>query len=392
MTEQRASASKRVITPIQLKQAMDAGQELCLLDVRNEDEFRQWRIEGKHGPEILHIPYFAFIEDAATNIKRVPNDRQIIIVCAKGGASEYVAEILRKGGFQARNLAGGMIAWGNAYHTLEVLVATAGQPDLCFYQINRFGKGCLSYLVGSEGEAIVVEPSRHLDQYLGLAEANGLHIIHILDTHLHADHVSGGRLLAERVRATYHLPSADAEGARFAYAPIHDGEEFTVGGINARVVALHTPGHTPGSMTLLINRRWLLTGDTLFVKGTGRPDLGGMAESWARHLYHTLFEKLAPLPDEVWILPAHYAGPEEVRPDGLVTAILGDLRKQNVAMQRRSEEEFVRFILTHLADQPAIYQEIRRANLGLMELDEERSIELELGKNQCAADIATARV
>jgi glyoxylase-like metal-dependent hydrolase (beta-lactamase superfamily II)/rhodanese-related sulfurtransferase len=392
MTKQIASFANHVITPIQLKQAMDAGQELFILDVRNEDEFRQWRIEGKHGPEILHIPYFAFIEEAETYIKRVPNDRQIIVVCAKGGASEYVAEMLRESGFQAWNLAGGMIAWGNAYHTLEVLVATAGQPDVHVYQINRFGKGCLSYLISSEGEAIVVDPSRHLDQYLGLAEANGLHTTHVLDTHLHADHISGGRLLAEHVRATYHLPSADAEGACFAYAPIHDGEEFRVGGIKARVVALHTPGHTPGSTTLLINRRWLLTGDTLFVKGTGRPDLGGMAEPWARHLYHTLFKKLAPLPDELWILPAHYAGPDEVRPDGLVAATLGDLRQQNAALQRRSREEFVRFILQQLADQPAIYQKIRRANLGLVEVDEERLIDMELGKNQCAAHIAMAKV
>jgi rhodanese-related sulfurtransferase len=184
MTEQIASFANRVITPIQLKQAMDAGQELFILDVRNADEFRQWRIEGQHGPEILHIPYFAFIEEAETNIKRVPNDRQIIVVCAKGGSSAYVAEMLREHEFQAQNLAGGMIAWGNASYTREVLVATAGQPDLHCYQINRFGKGCLSYLIGSAGEAIVVDPSRHLEQYVGLAEAHDLHITHVLDTFL----------------------------------------------------------------------------------------------------------------------------------------------------------------------------------------------------------------
>jgi glyoxylase-like metal-dependent hydrolase (beta-lactamase superfamily II)/rhodanese-related sulfurtransferase len=392
MTENITSDARDATTPLQLKQAMDAGQQLFMLDVRNADEFRHWRIEGKPDVEILHIPYFAVIEDPDTTIARVPKDRHITVVCAKGGASAFVAEMLRERGFQASNLVGGMVAWGNAHQAREVLIAPAGPPDMRFYQINRFGKGCLSYLIGSAGTAIVVDPSRHVDAYIRLVEEHGFKIQHVFDTHLHADHISGGRLLADHARATYHIQAADAAGARFAYEPLQDGQQFLVGSIRVRVIALETPGHTPGSTTFLINDQCLLTGDTLFVQGTGRPDLGGMAEPWARSLYHTLFEKLGRLPDEVWVLPAHFSDPAEVRDDGLVTARLGDLRKGNAALQSRSEEKFVRFILAHLAEQPAIYQDIRKANLGLMALDEDRLVEMELGKNQCAADIAKAKI
>jgi glyoxylase-like metal-dependent hydrolase (beta-lactamase superfamily II) len=392
MTETITRGARDAVTPLQLKQAMDAGQPLFLLDVRNAEEFRQWRIEGKQDVEVLHIPYFEFIEDPDTTIARVPRDRHITVVCAKGGASAFVAEMLRERGFQASNLVGGMVAWGNAHQAIDVLLATAGPPDMRFYQINRFGKGCLSYLIGSAGQAIVVDPSRHVEVYITLAEEHGFEIQHVFDTHLHADHISGGRLLADHVRATYHLQAADAAGARFACEPLQDGQQFLVGSVGVRVIALETPGHTPGSTTFFINDQFLLTGDTLFVQGTGRPDLGGMAEPWARSLYHTLFETLGRLPDAVWMLPAHFSDPTEVRADGLVTARLGDLRKGNAALQSRSEEEFVRFILAHLTEQPAIYQDIRKANLNLVALDEDRLVEMELGKNQCAADIAKAKI
>jgi len=381
MSEKNAS-----ITPEQLKHRLDSGQPIFILDVRNEDEFGQWRIEGEN-VQIINIPYFEFLEDPDQSIGRVPRDRLIAVVCAKGGSSDYVADLLRQQGFQAENLAGGMIAWGNAHQAVEVSIAESDQPGVVFYQINRFGKGCLSYLIGSDGEAIVVDPSRHVDVYTELAEKHGLRIKHVFDTHLHADHISGGKQLAELTKATYHLSASDALGASFPYEPLRDGQEFNVGSVTVRVLVLETPGHTPGSTTLVIQSRFLLTGDTLFVNSTGRPDLGGMAEPWARNLYHTLFSKLAQFQDDVWILPAHYSSQDEVREDGLVVARLAELRKSNVAMHSRDEEEFVKFILAHLSDQPAIYQDIRRANLGLIQVDEDRLIEMELGKNQCAANI-----
>lgn len=307
------TSNVRSVTPEQLKHELDRGGKPFVLDVRNEDEFQQWRIEGKETVETLHIPYFDFIEDPEANISKVPKDREITVVCAKGGASEYVAQLLSERGYRARNLAGGMIAWGNAHQFIEVSMAREEQPDIVFYQINRFGKGCLSYLIGSAGEAIVVDPSRHIDEYIKLANEKGLKIKYVFDTHLHADHISGGPALAERVGATYYIRMADAEGAQFSYESLRDGQQFEVGNVTVRVIALETPGHTPGSTTFLVNDKFLLTGDTIFVKGAGRPDLGGQAEPWARDLYRTLFEKLAPLPDDVWVLPAHFSSTDEQR-------------------------------------------------------------------------------
>ncbi|MCS6806909.1 MAG: MBL fold metallo-hydrolase [Acidobacteriota bacterium] len=382
----------RSVTPEQLMRELALGEKPFILDVRNEDEFQQWRIEGKDAVETLHIPYFDFLEDPEVNIGKVPKGREITVVCAKGGSSEYVAQLLSERGYQARNLAGGMIAWGNAHQFTEVSMAKEGQPDIVFYQINRFGKGCLSYLIGSAGEAIVVDPSRHIDQYINLANEKGLKIKHVFDTHLHADHISGGAALAERVGATYHIRMADAEGARFPYESLRDGQRFDVGNVTLRVIALETPGHTPGSTTFLINDKFLLTGDTIFVLGAGRPDLGGQAEPWARDLYRTLFEKLAPLPDDVWVLPAHFSSADEQREDGLVTERLGEIRRTNAVMQSRSEEEFIRSVLASLSEQPAIYGKIRKANLGWIQADEDEVTEMELGKNQCAASaIPTGR-
>jgi glyoxylase-like metal-dependent hydrolase (beta-lactamase superfamily II) len=121
------------------------------------------------------------------------------------------------------------------------------------------------------------------------------------------------------------------------------------------------------------------------VSGIGRPDLGHKAEEWAGLLYRTLFERMASLPDDVLILPAHYAGDTEMRRDGVVGITLGEARRRNPVFQVRTEQAFLDYVLEHLPPQPAVYQAIRRVNLGQMRFDEEHALEAELGPNQCAA-------
>lgn len=380
MSQNGASAGN--ITPSELKNSIDAGEKILLLDVRNEDEFGSWRVEGKKIPETLNIPYFAFIEEPEAQIAKVPRDREIAVVCAKGGSSDYVAELLREKGYRAKNVSGGMIAWGDALDAVPVPGAAGGTV---FFQIARYGKGCLSYLIGGGGEALVVDPSRRIDAYLELARENELTIKHVLDTHLHADHISGGRALAAAAGADYRISPHDGRGAAFEFEPLRDGDTLRVGNATARIIAIESPGHTPGSTSILIDDRFLLTGDTLFVRGAGRPDLGGKAEPWARSLHETLFRKFAPLSGDVLILPAHYSSPDEAGEGNLVAAKLGEIRKNNPAMQARDADAFVGFILERLAPQPASYDEIRRVNLGIMAADEEKLTEYDLGKNQCAA-------
>src|SRR5438552_13630210 len=182
----------------------------------------------------------------------------------------------------------------------------------------QFYLACLahaSYLIGSEGEAVVVDPQRDVDQYITEADAQGLKIKYVFETHLHADFVSGHRELAERTGAEIVI-GAKAE-ATFSHRAVRDGDEITIGKIVLRI--METPGHTPESICLAVidprvsdQPQKILTGDTLFIGDVGRPDLAGgkgyTPRMMAEMMYDTLHEKLLKFPDEVEVYPAHGAG------------------------------------------------------------------------------------
>jgi glyoxylase-like metal-dependent hydrolase (beta-lactamase superfamily II) len=386
MSDSPDSPAVDEITPDELYRAIHRGDPPLILDVRNEDEFSNWAIEGLPPNSLLNIPYFGFLEDEEGCLERVPRRRDVAVVCAKGGSSAFVASILTQHGIRARNLRGGMIAWGDLHVTTRV--ASPHQSALTLFQINRVGKRCLSYVIVSDSEALAIDPARHLDWYTSLTQAQRARLTRVIDTHLHADHLSGGPGLARSLGIPYHIRLDDAAGARFAYHSLEDGERLALGSSVVEIIAIHTPGHTPGSTSLLVDEKYLLTGDTLFVSGIGRPDLGDKAEEWAQLLYRTLFDRMARLPDDVLILPAHYSGVAEMRHDGIVATMLGDARQKNPVFQGRTEQEFLEFVLGHLPAQPSVYHEIRRANLGLIVFDAEHAIEAELGPNQCAAALS----
>jgi glyoxylase-like metal-dependent hydrolase (beta-lactamase superfamily II) len=374
------------ITPEELYQDIRRGKAPFILDVRNEDEFTNWAIEGLPPKSQLNIPYFVFLEDEEGCLKRLPRAHEVTVVCAKGGSSAFVASILAQHGIRARNLRGGMIAWGDLHVTTRVAPPRASA--LTLLQINRVGKRCLSYVIVSDGEALVIDPARYIDWYTALAQEQHAQLTRVIDTHLHADHLSGGPGIACSLGIPYHIRLDDAAGAQFPYHSLQDGVRLALGASVVEIIAIHTPGHTPGSTSLLVHDKYLLTGDTLFVSSIGRPDLGDKADEWAKLLYRTLFERIARLPDDVLILPAHYSNAAEMRHDGIVATTLGDARQKNPVFQSRTEQEFLEYVLTHLPAQPPVYQEIRRANLGRITLDAEQAIEAELGPNQCAATLS----
>jgi len=171
-----------------------------------------------------------------------------------------------------------------------------------------------------------------------------------------------------------------------AVQPITDGTELSFGGSSIRVIA--TPGHTPGSTSYLVNGRWLLSGDTLFVNGIGRPDLGGLVEAWGRSLFRTLHHgPLGMLPAGTMVLPAHFASPGELDGDGVVQRRLGDIRAASPELALSTEEAFVEAMRRSVKPPPEVYQKIVAANLSPGMVRDEQASEWELGKNQCAVSM-----
>ncbi len=232
------------------------------------------------------------------------------------------------------------------------------------------GLGCASYLVGCEsaGVAAVVDPDRDVQKYLTAAQARGLKITHIVETHLHADHVSGNLDLQALTGADIYVHAQ--AGAAFPHQPVQAGETLTLG--NVRLEVLHTPGHTPESITLLVAdltrapEPWMaLTGDTLFVGDIGRPDLVGAeaARGLAADLHDTVFAKLLPLADSLIIYPGHGAGSLCGKSIGSVrSTTLGFERRHNPALAPRGLTEFVAYATSDLPEQPGNHTRIKAMN------------------------------
>ena len=230
----------------------------------------------------------------------------------------------------------------------------------------QFYLGCLahaSYLIGSDGEAAVVDPQRDVEQYVEVAEAEGLKIKYIIETHLHADFVSGHRELAARTGAR--IVFGEKAGATFPHLAVKEGDELKLGRVILRI--LETPGHTPESISIVVidtevsaEPQKVLTGDALFIGDVGRPDLVGSrgltAEQMAGMLYDTLHTKLLKLPDQTEVYPAHGAGSLCGRNLSKETSsTIGEQRRFNYALKEMPKEEFVRLMTVDQPEVPAYF-------------------------------------
>jgi glyoxylase-like metal-dependent hydrolase (beta-lactamase superfamily II) len=363
------------LTAGEFKRKLDQGEISFILDMRREEEFAAWRIEGRQPVETLNIPQLDFVGEEEKFFSRLPRDREIVLVCAHGGASKYEAEQLRAKGFSVRSLAGGMDAWSVLYETSLL----AGEPLI--YQVYRIAKGCISHVLISGGEAVVIDAVRHLDQLRAILASHNARLKYVFDTHLQADHVSGGRELAASAGCPYLISPGDLAGVAYAYQPLTDGAEFTFG--TSRLRVLHSPGHTPGSTSLVLDGKFLFSGDTVMETTVGRPDLGGKVDEWAELLYDTIHGRLRPLGDEVLVLPTHAASVMERDQQGLVKLSLGEARRSLVHFGLTDRATFVAHVKATLLENPERYQEIRHVNLGLLTPDEAKLQELEIGKNLC---------
>ena len=379
---------------------LERRDRFFVLDVRNRDEFEKFRIEGRSPVPSVNVPYFEMLElggkdelvdSVAAYVERdlpgqLPRDLTILSVCAKGDTSKFVGQGLRRLGYPSVNLSGGMKAWGGHYITRTVVESS----DLAIYQVSRPARGCLSYVVASQGRAVVIDPLRHLHPYLELARAKGLAIEMVIDTHSHADHISGGPALASATGALYHLHPYDAihpvdlVPASVPCEWIRDGQVFPVG--LHQLEALHIPGHTLGLVAFRLDDRYLFAGDSIFIRSIARPDLGGKADRWAP-LHGRSLRRLLELPGKMTILPGHFSSLEEENEDGIFSASLDDLKRLNKGLRRlqsETEDGFVHYLLESLPRFVPEYMDIKRVNAGLLKPTEEDAWALELGKNACA--------
>ncbi|WP_420855406.1 MBL fold metallo-hydrolase [Virgibacillus indicus] len=355
-------------------------EELFILDVRNEQEFGDWKIEGENIRH-LNVPYFELLDGVEEIKDQIPVGKEILVVCAKEGSSVMISEMLSDAGFEVSYLKGGMKAWSEHMEPVKVGDLNSGGE---LYQFVRLGKGCLSYMVISNGEAAVIDATRMTDIFTDFANEKGVVIKHAFDTHLHADHISGGREIAEKNGAAYWLPPKDAEEVVFEYKALQEGQDVSIGNIMINIHALYSPGHTIGSTSLVIDETYLMTGDILFIDSIGRPDLAGLAQDWVSDLRDTLYNRYRELSEELIVLPAHFMITEELNDDGSVAKKLGTLFAENHGLNIESDEEFRKLVTENLPPQPNSYQKIRETNMGKITPEEEKQREMEIGPNRCA--------
>jgi len=356
-----------------LREWLDTRQPVTVLDIRTNEDRGQWAIPGSthlNAYDALRAGQPGALADAA-----FPLDRPVVTVCNGGRVSQIAADVLSARGFDARSLTGGMKAWSLAWNAAEVPLS---DTSVRVIQVRRTGKGCLSYIAASAGEAAVIDPSVSPDVYLELAKCHGWSIRYVLETHIHAVHLSRARELAKTTGATLLLPTQ--QRVRFAFTAIADGERIPLG--SAGLTAMYTPGHTPESATYALNETAVFTGDTLFTKGVGRPDLHADLEG-ARQRARALFASLTRLravPPHTVVLPAHASEP--IAFDGrAVAAEMGEIVTW-LSGWIASEAAFVERVTSKLPPTPPNFACIIDLNeAGEFPAD---PTDLEAGANRCA--------
>jgi glyoxylase-like metal-dependent hydrolase (beta-lactamase superfamily II) len=361
--------------------------EINIVDVRNSVDFARFKIESPYPFSILNISYFDFMEIEEESVAKIPKDLPVRVVCAKEGSAQFVAEILERHGFSdVGYLEGGIKSWGN------LLVPTLVNPgeEYQIYQFIRPGKASCSYGLFYGDNLMLFDPSRNVDFYLTFAKKLGAQPRFTLETHLQADYIAGSRELSNRTGAKFLANEHDFEGARFDYVKLQDGQQisFSAGGPKVRVA--FTPGHTPGSTSYIIDEKYMICGDTIFIDSIGRPDLGGQVEAWAEKLYHTL-AMIKTFDKSLLVLPGHYMSWMEADDRLIFAAGLGKTIERNKSIYNTTnQDEFLAFIKSNMRKQPDEYATIRRINANLEQVDDEKAEELDLGKNECAASAYAA--
>jgi glyoxylase-like metal-dependent hydrolase (beta-lactamase superfamily II)/rhodanese-related sulfurtransferase len=392
------------IKPTELKKKIDSGEDIFILDVRNPKEHESWKVSYDRYLDTPVIPIDALL--SPETLKQIPKDKQVVTFCGHGNRSMSAAKILSEKGYDARSIEGGLDGWNNVY---DIVPITDIDSSLKIWQIRRVSKGCMSYMIASPSDkkAVIIDPTCEIDNNAisAIVNKNDLKITAVIDTHMHADHLSGATRVAQIYGSKVYVSSLepyeikDRDDHDLNVKLIEEGDRIPVGD-GIVLEAIHTPGHTNGSMCLKLQvndvtettdndyesendnkaRIYLFTGDTLFVDGIGRPDLHNKAEEFTHNLYNSYQHKILNLPEKTLILPAHYSNAfEHSKP------ILSTIKSSKEAMSLLSapEDKFVRFVSTNIPPQPMNYEKILSINMIMTSCDTIEQKDIDTGPNSC---------
>jgi glyoxylase-like metal-dependent hydrolase (beta-lactamase superfamily II) len=373
------------ISPMEFASSLSAGDIVQVVDVRSPQRVAAGRIDLVPDAMFHNVPGSVLAAVQGPFAIGIDPSIPVVVVCGHGNDSKIGAAMLNRMGVSARSLSGGMASWMNLT-VPRVLPAPAALDHLV--QFDRIGKGALGYLLVSAGEAMVIDPPRESDPYVKAAAESGARIVAVADTHVHADYISGASALARRLAIPYYLHSADNvypyddSPGQLDIRPLRGGMSIRIG--RATVDVVHTPGHSPGSVTFRIGDGAVFTGDFLFVSSIGRPDIADRTDEWSSLLWESIQSVMNTWPRDIVIYPAHYGSENERAAGGAVCAQFGDLLSRIPPLRMARESEFKDWIKRNISVVPAAYRTIKAINVGLRSAAERESEELEAGKNECA--------
>ena len=365
-------------------------EDMIVLDVRNEEDFGRFSVEGPFPFDMVNVPYFDFMEEEDASVAKVSHDKPVKVVCAKEGSAQYVGEILMNHGFKdVAFLTGGIKTWGNMMTPKRI---NPESDDYALYQFIRPAKASCNYGLLYKGEMVNFDPSRNYDFYHSFADSQNVKIVRTFETHLQADYISGSKKIADVTGAEIMANVGDFKDASFQYSGVKDGESYSVGGDGPEIKVLHSPGHTPGSTSYIIDDKYFITGDTVFILSVGRPDLGGKAEEWSVMLFDTLTNKVQNLDKKLKVLPGHFMEWNEANDSLLFVENLGEVIHRNAGVFKiATPENFTKYIKDNMRKSPEIYGEIRKVNVGWLDVDMNEADIMDLGKNECVAAVYEER-
>lgn len=373
------------ITPEELIESIETGEGIQVLDIRAPHRLADGHIDLLPEDRFFNMAGSQVIALQDLGEIGIDKGRPVAVVCGHGNSSKSITRLLGERGYEARSLRGGMAAWMMSAYP-RTLPAPAELDHLVQY--DRVGKGSLAYLLVSDGEALIVDPARNWRPYVDRAADLGAKVVGVADTHVHADYISGASDLASTLSVAYYLHPADNrhvyEGTpgKLKISQLEDGTTITVG--RAAIRAFHTPGHTEGSTTYLLGDAAAFTGDSLFVKSLGRPDLAGKVDEWTALLWKSVQAAKETLAPDTMIYPAHYSSDAERQEDRTVGEGFEAVCQSNEPLKMKTAEEFTEWVKSRVSSFPEAYRKMKVINVGLLAVSPEEADELEVGKNECA--------